>query len=145
MFMRRCRSDGDDATFVVVERNQRGGYDSNHPGSGEANFDVLHAKGITWPAPYVFYDIGGLLVGSTPDGYQPVNNNELFFDRLSLASRRRLTRQTTSTSRPSLTRHTAKLFASPWVAEVIATTGYATEVAADALRAATSPTPPRRR
>ncbi|KAH9160013.1 subtilisin-like protein [Lactarius sanguifluus] len=56
-FMRKFRSEADDATFTVVEVNG-GGYDPTHPHE-EANLDMQYAEAMAYPTPHIFYSTGG--------------------------------------------------------------------------------------
>ncbi|KAH9168677.1 subtilisin-like protein [Lactarius sanguifluus] len=55
-FMRKYRSEAEDATFNVVEVNG-GGYDPTHPHE-EANMDIQYAEAMAYPIPHIFYSTG---------------------------------------------------------------------------------------
>ncbi|KAH9010095.1 subtilisin-like protein [Lactarius deliciosus] len=55
-FMRKYRSDAEDATFNVVEVNG-GGYDPTHPHE-EANMVIQYAAAMAYPTPHIFYSTG---------------------------------------------------------------------------------------
>ncbi|KAF8268721.1 subtilisin-like protein [Lactarius quietus] len=79
-FMVRYRSEGSDATFTVLDIDDRG-YDWDKPGD-EANLDMQYAQGMAWPTPHVFYSVGGLASQFIPDSYTPVNSNEPYLEWL---------------------------------------------------------------
>ncbi|KAH9062382.1 subtilisin-like protein [Lactarius vividus] len=55
-FMKKYRSEAEDATFTVVEVNG-GGYDPTHPHK-EANMDIQYAEAMAYPTPHIFYSTG---------------------------------------------------------------------------------------
>ncbi|KAH9040828.1 subtilisin-like protein [Lactarius hengduanensis] len=55
-FMSVYRSDGTDATFIVVQVNG-GGYDPSKP-AGEPNLDTQYAVAMTYPTQVYFYSVG---------------------------------------------------------------------------------------
>ncbi|KAH9060318.1 peptidase S8/S53 domain-containing protein [Lactarius deliciosus] len=55
-FMKKYRSDADDATFAVIEVNS-GGYDPTHP-NFEPNMDIQYAEAMAYPTPHIFYSTG---------------------------------------------------------------------------------------
>ncbi|KAH9164915.1 peptidase S8/S53 domain-containing protein [Lactarius sanguifluus] len=55
-FMKKYRSDADDATFAVIEVNG-GGYDPTHP-NFEPNMDIQYAEAMAYPTPHIFYSTG---------------------------------------------------------------------------------------
>ncbi|KAH9038760.1 subtilisin-like protein [Lactarius pseudohatsudake] len=57
LFMTEFRTDGEDATFSVVQV-QGGGNDPDSPG-GEANVDTQYTAAMTYPTTNVFYSTGG--------------------------------------------------------------------------------------
>ncbi|KAH8994273.1 subtilisin-like protein [Lactarius akahatsu] len=59
LFMTEFRTDGEDATFSVVQI-QGGGNDPDTPGI-EANLDTQYAAAMTYPTTNVFYSTGGAL------------------------------------------------------------------------------------
>ncbi|KAH9164787.1 subtilisin-like protein [Lactarius sanguifluus] len=59
LFMTEFRTDGEDATFSVVQV-QGGGNDPDKPGI-EANLDIQYSEAMTYPITNVFYSIGGAL------------------------------------------------------------------------------------
>src|SRR6266702_5278720 len=65
IFMHEFRTDGDDATFTVVQING-GSYDpdqSKLKAGKEANLDIQYTQSITYPTPHIYYSIG---TGTTP-------------------------------------------------------------------------------
>ncbi|KAH9173729.1 peptidase S8/S53 domain-containing protein [Lactarius sanguifluus] len=54
-FMRKYRTDGIDATYVV-ELYNGAGYDPNNPGM-EANVDLQLSEGMSYPTPHIFYSV----------------------------------------------------------------------------------------
>ncbi|KAH9013336.1 subtilisin-like protein [Lactarius hengduanensis] len=95
-FMRRYRSDANDATFLVIDINDSG-YDPNKPGD-EANLDMQYTQAIAWPTPHVFYSIGGVPGNFPPDGSTPVNSNEPYLEWLDVMLELEDVPQTISTS-----------------------------------------------
>ncbi|KAH9169553.1 subtilisin-like protein [Lactarius sanguifluus] len=53
VFMRKYRSEAEDATFNVVEVNGAG-YDPTDP-QEEANMDIQYAEAMAYPTPHIFY------------------------------------------------------------------------------------------
>ncbi|KAH9062381.1 subtilisin-like protein [Lactarius vividus] len=64
-FMKKYRSEVEDATFTVVEVN-RGGYDPTHPNE-EANMDIQYAEAMAYPTPHIFYSTGAGPSGTDDD------------------------------------------------------------------------------
>ncbi|KAH9062363.1 subtilisin-like protein [Lactarius vividus] len=56
-FMRKYRSDAEDATFTVTQVNN-GGYDPETPAE-ESSLDVQYAEAMAYPTPHIFYSTGG--------------------------------------------------------------------------------------
>ena len=57
LFMAGYRSEGIDAEFTVVQWNG-GGYNPSYP-SGHAGIAIQYAAAMAYPAPLVFYSVGG--------------------------------------------------------------------------------------
>ncbi|KAH8985683.1 subtilisin-like protein [Lactarius akahatsu] len=55
-FMRKYRSDAEDATFTVTQVNN-GGYDPEKPAI-EASLDLQYAEAMAYPTPHIFYSTG---------------------------------------------------------------------------------------
>ncbi|KAH9057760.1 subtilisin-like protein [Lactarius vividus] len=66
-FMVKYRTDGEDATFDVVQING-GGYDPNKPGA-EGSLDIQYAQAMAYPTPHVYYSTGGTPKSLTDDPY----------------------------------------------------------------------------
>ncbi|KAH8997691.1 subtilisin-like protein [Lactarius hatsudake] len=58
-FMRKYRSDAEDATFTVTQIND-GGYDPENPAE-ESNLDLQYAEAMAYPTPHIFYSTGRVL------------------------------------------------------------------------------------
>jgi tripeptidyl-peptidase-1 len=56
LFMNEHRTDGDSATFTVIQI-EGGGYDANNPGY-DANMNIQYAEAMAYPTTLVFYSIG---------------------------------------------------------------------------------------
>ncbi|KAH8982178.1 subtilisin-like protein [Lactarius hatsudake] len=59
MFMKKYRTDAEDATFEVVQING-GGNDPSKPGA-EANLCVQYAQAMAYPTSLIFYSTGGVM------------------------------------------------------------------------------------
>ncbi|KAH9170130.1 subtilisin-like protein [Lactarius sanguifluus] len=55
-FMRKYRSDAEDAKFTVTQVNN-GGYDPEKPAE-ESSLDVQYAEAMAYPTPHIFYSTG---------------------------------------------------------------------------------------
>ncbi|KAH9057761.1 subtilisin-like protein [Lactarius vividus] len=66
-FMVEYRTDGEDATFNVVQING-GRYDPNKPGL-EGSLDIQYAQAMAYPTPHVYYSTGGTPKSLTDDPY----------------------------------------------------------------------------
>ncbi|KAH9057762.1 subtilisin-like protein [Lactarius vividus] len=66
-FMVEYRTDGEDATFNVVQING-GGYDPNKPGL-EGSVDIQYAQAMAYPTPHIYYSTGGTPESLTDDPY----------------------------------------------------------------------------
>ncbi|KAH8982283.1 subtilisin-like protein [Lactarius akahatsu] len=89
-FMKKYRTDAEDATFEVVQING-GGYDPSHPG-GEANLNVQYAQAMAYPTPLIFYSTGGVMA------YDPDPDTDPFLQWINYVLRQEHVPQTISIS-----------------------------------------------
>ena len=87
LFMDKYRTDGDYATFTVIQVNG-GGNDPSNPGF-EANMNIQYTQAMVYPTTVVFYSTGG---GRTP------GENDAFITWLKYVLSRTNVPQTISTS-----------------------------------------------